>query len=272
MSAAIRARALLAPAVMLAVVLVTAPATAQDHAHHPTPAAGGSSQHDHAVAPAFPAAHGRAMRDNAIHSLLVLDRLEGWQADGAAVLGWSGHGWIGTDLDRLWLRSSGRRGAGRVQAAHIEALYGRSIAAWWDVVAGVRRELRPGPQRTFAAVGIQGLAPQRIGVEATAYLGEHGHAAAHLELEYELLLTNRLILQPLLALELRARDDPARGIGAGLASAEGGLRLRYEITRRFAPYAGLAHERSFGRTAELRRMASGPVRDTHFVLGLRLWF
>ena len=43
--------------------------------------------------------------------------------------------------------------------AEAHALYGRAIARWWDVVVGVRQDVRPGPARTWAAVGIQGLAP-----------------------------------------------------------------------------------------------------------------
>ena len=70
--------------------------------------------------------------------------------------------------------------------------------------------------------------------------------------EYEVLLTNRLVLQPLVEASLYGKDDPRRGIGSGLSTAEAGLRLRYEFTRRVAPYIGVVHERAFGRTADLR--------------------
>ncbi|HUG72509.1 MAG TPA: copper resistance protein B [Steroidobacteraceae bacterium] len=252
------------------------PPEVQDHSQHQLP----EQQAGQAVpaltdadrAAAFPVVHAHPMPDNAIHGFALLDRLEAWDADEGAALAWEGHGWIGTDLDRLWLRSEGERIAGSVEAAHLEALYGRSIAVWWDVVAGVRHEFRPAEPRTFAALGIQGLAPQRFEISATAYLGEHGHSAAHLTVEYELLLTNRLILRPLLELELNGKDDASRGIGSGLGHGEAGLRLRYEVTRRFAPYLGLVHARSFGRTADLLRSTSLPVHDTRGVIGLRLWF
>lgn len=244
-----------------------APPEAQDHAQHQVPALTDADR-----AAAFPAVKAHAMLDNAIQGFAMVDRLEVSDVDRGTSIAWEGHGWIGTDLDRLWLRSSGERTAGTVESAHLEALYGRSISAWWDVVAGLRHEFRPTEARTYAALGIQGLAPQRFEVSATAYLGEHGRSAAHLAVEYELLLTNRLILQPLLELELNGKSDAARGIGAGLGRGEAGLRLRYEITRQFAPYLGLVHERSFGRTADLLRSASMPVHDTRGVIGLRLWF
>lgn len=98
-----------------------------------------------------------------------------------------GQGWIGTDLNRLWLRSEGERSDGRTEAADLELLYGRSIATWWDLVAGVRQDFKPGRAQTFAAIGVQGLAPQKFEVEATAYFGERGQFGARFEAEYELL-------------------------------------------------------------------------------------
>jgi copper resistance protein B len=267
-------------AVLLCLLLAARAGQAQEHVHPEpaAPAAGNPAQQqvpaltDADRAAAFPAVNAHAMLDNATQSFAMVDRLEVSDDDRGTSIAWEGHGWIGTDLDRLWLRSAGERTAGTVESAHLEALYGRSISVWWDVVAGLRHEFRPTEARTYAALGIQGLAPQRFAISATAYLGEHGYSAAHLAVEYELLLTNRLILQPLLELELNGKSDAARGIGAGLGHGEAGLRLRYEITRRFAPYLGLVHERSFGRTADLARSASMPESDTRGVIGLRLWF
>ena len=46
------------------------------------------------------------------------------------------------------------------------------------------------------AFGVQGLAPYWFNVDAAAYLGEEGRSALWLDTEYELLLTQKLILQP----------------------------------------------------------------------------
>lgn len=223
-------------------------------------------------AAAFPALHKHMEHASAFNWYVNFNRLETWNADEGRGQAWEASGWFGTDLNRLWLRSEGERVDGRTEAADIEVLYGRSVSAWWDVVGGVRQETRPGPSRSWAALGVQGLAPYKFEVQATAYVGDGGRVEANVEAEYELLLTNRLILQPLLELDFAAKDDEKRGVGSGLSKAEAGLRLRYEFTRRFAPYIGLVHERTFGRTADLREADGESVDDTRFVAGVRLWF
>jgi len=225
-------------------------------------------------AAATPPVHGHPSGDNRVHGFMLIDGLEAWDSDEGTAWSWSGRGWIGTDLDRLWLRSSGESVSGHSETAELELLYGRSFSPWWDVVAGLRRDFAPGDgdAQDFVAIGLQGLAPQKFEVEATAYLGEHGQGAIRLETGYEVLLTNRLVLQPRLELEAFGKDDPARGIGSGLGTAEIGLRLRYEFTRKFAPYVGVVHERAFDGTADLRRDSSQPVDDTRIVVGVRTWF
>lgn len=223
-------------------------------------------------AAAFPPVTAHADHGNSIQHYVLFNRLEAWDARPGSGLGWEGKAWIGTDLDRLWLRSEGERVGGVTQSASLELMYGRSVAPWWDVLAGVRQDFGRGPARTWAAFGVQGLAPYKFEVQATAYLGDGGRTAARVEVEYETLLTNRLILQPLLEANLYGRDDPRRGIGSGLSTLEAGLRLRYEFTRQFAPYVGLVREHAFGRTADFRRAAGEDIHDTRFVVGLRTWF
>lgn len=223
-------------------------------------------------AAAAPPSGGHPAHDNNIQHYVLLDRLEGWDADPGAGTAWAIQGWLGTDLDRLWLRSEGERADGRTESADVEVLYGRSVARWWDVVAGVRHDFNPGGSQDFAAIGVMGLAPYMFEVQATGYIGESGQTAARIEVEYEMLLTNRLVLQPVVEADFYGRDDERRGIGSGLSTAEAGLRLRYEITRRFAPYVGIVHERAFGGTADFRREEGEDVDDTRIVAGFRIWF
>ena len=223
-------------------------------------------------AAAVPPAQSHAAHGNSIQHYLLFNRLEGFDTDAGSGLAWEGQGWVGTDLNKLWLRSEGERVGGHTEGADLEVLYGRAFARWWDVVAGVRHDFKPGLSQDFVAIGVQGLAPYKFEVEATAYLGQSGQTAARLEAEYETLLTSRLILQPLVEVNFYGKNDERRGIGSGLSTAEAGLRLRYEITRQFAPYIGLVHERAFGRTADFRRTAGEGVNDTRFVAGIRIWF
>ena len=221
---------------------------------------------------AFPDVAGHSVHDNAIHSYWLLDRLEAWDADTGTGIGWEAMSWIGTDLDRVWLRSEGEHANGAVDAADVEVLYGRAIAPWWDVLAGVRHDFGEGPSQTFAAIGVQGLSTYMFEIGATAYVGESGQTAASLEIEYETLFTNRLILQWMAEAELHGKDDERRNVGAGLGTVEAGLRLRYEVTRQFAPYIGVVHERAYGNTADFRRADGEDIDDTRVVAGLRLWF
>lgn len=218
-----------------------------------------------------PALHGHEVHDQRAHSYWLMDRLE-WQDTDEGSLGWEGVAWIGGDIHRLWLRTEGEASEGEVESGSVEALYGRAISPWWDAVAGVRHDFGHGPSRTYAAFGVQGLAPYKFEVEATAFIGGRSRGGATLEVEYDTLLTNRLILQWVGEANLYLKDDPAVGVGSGLSTVEAGARLRYEFSRRFAPYIGIEWERAFGETADLRRGEGEPVNDTRLVAGIRFWF
>ncbi len=248
-------------------------------AQAPPPDAAVPAQH-HGVPPAtdddrqaaFPDVGGHAAHDNDLHSFVLFDRLEWQSVEGASGLTWDNTTWVGRDLDRLWLRAEGRSEHGGVADADAHVLYGRAIARWWDVVAGVRQDLRPGPGRTWAAVGIQGLAPYWFEVEATAYLGDGWRTALRINVEYELRLSNRVILQPRIEANLYGRADALRGIGAGVSTADPGLRLRYEIRRELAPYLGVSWERRFGGTGDLSQAAGAGDAGVRLVTGVRWWF
>ena len=216
-----------------------------------------------------PAAH--AMHGDGIHSLVLFDRLE-WSEGDHGAFAWEVDAWIGTDTDRLWLRSEGEAVRHGSDHAELELLYGHSVSPWWDVLAGLRHENGGGDNHESLAFGVRGLAPQKIELAATAYLDTSGAADLRLKLGYDAWLSERWILHPELELNAHSRSDPDRGTGAGLGTLQAGLRLRYEITRQFAPYLGLEYEQAIGGTADLRRREGEAVRDTLLVLGLRVWF
>ncbi|WP_027079886.1 copper resistance protein B [Luteimonas mephitis] len=223
-------------------------------------------------AAAFPGGAGHAVHDKGIHSYALLDRLETWDADESGAVAWEALGWVGTDLDRLWVRSEGEAIDGDVESGDVEVLYGRAIARWWDAVVGVRHDFGEGPSQTLAAIGVMGLAPYKFEVDATAYVGQGGQTGLSVAAEYETLFTNRLIGQWLVEAEAWGEDDPQRGIGSGLSTLEAGFRLRYEFHRQFAPYIGVTWERAYGGTADLRRADGEDIDDTRVVAGVRIWF
>lgn len=119
---------------------------------------------------------------------------------------------------------------------------------------------------------MQGLAPYFFEVDANLFLSDEGDTSARLEAEYDLLLTQRLILQPAAEINVAFSDDKKIGIGTGLSSAELGLRLRYELNRKFTPYLGVQWERKFGNTADYARNEGEDIESTAFVLGISAWF
>ena len=214
---------------------------------------------------------GHAVHDRAINFRVEFDQLE-WQfVHGEPGQRWDSRSWIGGDINRIWIRTEGDAVDGVLDAAEAQVLYGRSFSRWWDVVAGVRFDARPEPSHTWFALGVQGLAPQYIDVQATLYIGDEGHVAARVELEHDMHVTQRLVMQPLVELSLSGKDDPDRGIGPGLSTAEVGFRFRYELKKELAPYAGVVwHKKLFG-TGDYARQNNGDPGGWHIVTGLRFW-
>lgn len=223
-------------------------------------------------AAAFPDLPPHAMHQGGINYLFVADRLEWQDADDGSALAWDLNGWIGGDIDRLAFRSEGERVAGRTESAELQLLWSHAIGPWWESVLGVRQDFKPGPAQTWVAFGVQGMPLYGLETEATAFLGEAGQSALRLSAEYDLLLTQRLILQPAAELNLYGRTDEERGVGSGLSDLELGLRLRYEIRREFAPYLGVSWHRAYGNTADLHRAHGEDLGEARLVAGVRFWF
>jgi copper resistance protein B len=223
-------------------------------------------------AAAFPQVEGHAVHDRAIHSFTVVDQLEWQRHDGEDAVSLDARGWIGSDSERFWFRAEGEDSTGGAKAAEVHLLYGRQFSRWWDLVAGARQDFKPGNSQTWMAVGIQGLAPYWFEVAATAYVSGEGQTQARVEVEYELLFTNRLVLQPLLEADVFGTSDPERGVGAGLSTTDMGLRLRYEVRRELAPYIGVTWKRHWGTTRDLAEAAGESGRGARLVVGARVWF
>jgi copper resistance protein B len=215
---------------------------------------------------------GHEVHDSALNSFFIFEKLEWQDADDGSALNWEAQGWIGGDVDRLWLRTEGERTNGKTEEAEVHALWGHAISPWWDLVGGVRQDFKPGDPQTWAAFGIQGLALYNFEAKATAYLGEGGQTAARLEGDYDILLTNKLILQPTAEFNFYGKNDPQRGVGSGLSESEVGLRLRYEIRPQFAPYVGVTWNRSYGKTADYAREEGEDNSEARLVVGVRVWF
>lgn len=189
-------------------------------------------------------------------------------------LRWDGEAWVGTDTNRLWLKSEGFANDSGVSDGDQEFLYDRPIPRlkYFDAQVGVRADLDSGPARAWAALGIEGLAPYFFEFAPTLYIRNDGRVAGRMSGSYDMLLTQRWIVQPEAELNFYSKDDPARGIGSGFSELDTGVRLRYEISRKFAPYIGFAYNGLYSNTASYARRAGESTSDPRLVFGLRLWY
>jgi copper resistance protein B len=212
--------------------------------------------------------------DNRIFGHVLFNQFEGRTNGPDDEFRWDGEGWIGTDMNKLWFKSEGFFENGRTTDGDTEALYDRPIPflRYFDAQAGVRYDLDSNPGRTWGAVGIEGLAPYFFELEPTFYFSDGGRVAGRIEGSYDVLITNRLIAQPQIEMNFYSKSDPSRGVGSGLSDLDTGLRIRYEISRKFAPYIGFAYNQSFGETATLTRQEGGIVHDPRFIFGARIWY
>ncbi len=220
------------------------------------------------------APYGSPIQDNRIYIHGILSQFEG-RAGNGNYFRWDGEAWAGDDWNRIWLKSEGRYNAtnkGRVSDGDHEVLYDRPISRYFDVQAGIRTDLDSGSGRTWAALGIEGLALDFWNVQATVYASENGHYALRTNAYYDLYVTQRLVLQPQFETNWYTKQDRGRGVGAGLSDIDMGLRLRYELDRKVAPYIGVAYQRVFGGTGSLTRQQGGRVNDVRFVFGISLWY
>jgi copper resistance protein B len=211
------------------------------------------------------------MNDGGVQHRVWIENLEGvyGTTNGGA---WDAQAWLGGDFDKLWIKTEGATLGGKTQGAKVEALWARAILPFWDAQLGMRHDFSGGHAREWAAFGVQGLTPYWFDVELTGYVGEEGRTAVRLKTEYDLYLNQRLILKPEIELNAYGKPDRARNFGAGLADGQFGLRLRYELTRRFAPYIGYVYDRKFAGSATLARRASDPAIDHRAVAGIQLFF
>jgi copper resistance protein B len=214
---------------------------------------------------------GQPVMDREIFAHAIFNELEGRWNGTDTEFRWDGQGWVGTDYDKLWIKSEGTLSNGRLEDGQQQFLYDRAITTYFDLQGGLRSDIDSRPTRNWAAFGIQGLAPYFFDLEVTGFVSGEGHLAAKLEASYDLLLTQRLILQPQIEVNLYSKADPARLIGAGFSDIDTGLRLRYEFSRKFAPYLGVVYEGKFGQTASYAKRAGESTGDFRFVFGLRIW-
>lgn len=188
-----------------------------------------------------------------------------------AVASWDVKGWIGTDEDKIYLKTEGEHKDGKLESAEAWALYSRNIATFWDAQVGVRYDDKP-KSTTYLTLGFNGLAPYWFETEAHLFVSDKGDVSARLREENDFLVTQKLILQPYFEFNAYAQDVPEQDVGAGISDGKIGLQTRYEFTRKFAPYVDVHYGRKFGETASIATSNGESKDEVVAAVGLRLMF
>ena len=227
----------------------------------------------HALGPISPEDMRRLMQmdDTRRFATLMFDELEWRGANGPQAGAWDAQGWYGGDTDKAWLKTEGVH-TDRWTASSAELLWDRVVSPWWSAQVGARNDFGTGPSRSWLALGLEGVAPYMFKTEATLYVGESGRTAARVKMEYDLYLTQRLVLQPKAEVNAYGKRDSARALGSGVSDLELGARVRYELRRELAPYIGVDWSRMFGSTADLARADGRDSHDLQLTVGVKFWF
>lgn len=206
-------------------------------------------------------------------SMVLFDLAEYQARKGGDGYRWEGEAWFGGDIDRLLIKTEGEGSFGKpIEDFEVQALYSRAISPFWNAHAGLRHDIVPNPSRTYAVVGVEGIAPYWFHLTGQLFLSDKGDLRARLESSYDERITQRLIFQPRAELNFSAQDMPSIGVGAGLSNFELGARLRYEIRKEFAPYVGVEWAKKTGASARFARLADEDLDAVNFVAGVRFWF
>ncbi|MFT5657433.1 MAG: copper resistance protein B [Gammaproteobacteria bacterium] len=212
------------------------------------------------------------LSDDPILTFFKADQLELRDTNAGTALVWEVDAWLGQDLNKFWVKSSGERVNGETESSEIDLLYGKAILPFWDVQFGLRHELKPDSSENSLGVGLLGLAPYLFEVDANVFVNDDDLFNARISAEYEYLFSQKLILIPNFEMSLYSDDDVPRGIGTGLSNAEIGLRLHYQPIREISPYIGINYERKFGKTADLSSAEGESTNDTQLLTGVSFWF
>ena len=213
----------------------------------------------------------QAHEHDAIFHALRLEIDAGESRENESVAIWDLDGWIGGDTHKLWLKSEGTVSDHETENSEAWALYSYNADTFWDVQAGVRYDNRPASVAYFVT-GVTGLMPFFVETVAHAFVSDAGDVCAHLHLECDWLLTQKLIAQPYFEINAFAQEVKELEIGSGLSDTKLGLQLRYEITRKFAPYIAVEYERLYGDTADYAHRRGEDSGDSTIKAGVRLLF
>lgn len=221
-----------------------------------------------------------AVMDDDVYVFTLLEQLEYRIAgdSGSDEYGWETQGWVGTDFNKFWWKSEGEGVFEGMDEGETENdfLYSRLVSPFWNLQLGAQyaNEWKSSSyeDRWSAVLAFQGLLPYKFELDNSIYLSEDADVTLSTEVEYNILLTQRLVLQPRAELGFAAQDVRERELGAGMTDANVDMRLRYDIKRGLAPYVGVRYRFLVGETKNIAEASAQETEQWSFLAGLRLAF
>ncbi len=216
--------------------------------------------------------------DDQLYAFTLFEQLEYRVAtddETADHFGWEAQGWIGGDFKKFWWKNEGEAVFDGPDEGETETdlLYSRLITPFWNFQVGVQYANEWGEDdyedRWSGVIALKGLAPYRFELDNSLYVSEDGDVTVEIEAEYDLRITQRLVLQPRAEMGFAFQDVPERNLGAGMTDVKLDLRLRYEIQRELAPYFGVRSRFLVGETDSIAEAGGEDSEQLFFLAGLR---
>jgi len=215
--------------------------------------------------------------DNYTFGLFLIDRL-GYTTEDKNNLMYEITSWYGGDYNRLWLEAEGNHNlnSNEGEIEKLDILFGKWIRPFWDGRVGLGYIGKYGNNKDFGRIGLvlslKGLAPYMFETDFDIKFLTTGEMLADIELEYSILLTQRLTVQPKVSSSYSSENLKEMEIGSGINNFSISLRLIYEIKREFAPYMEVSYTKFLGNTKDFFKKETGKDKETNIYLGLRIWF
>ncbi|WP_122902588.1 copper resistance protein B [Acinetobacter sp. B51(2017)] len=188
---------------------------------------------------------------------------------------------IGTDENKLFIKVHANKQESHNAHYDAKILYSRMILDFWDAQLGTRYRSeniegndhhQDNEEYIDAVIGLHGMAPYFFETDAYAYVGKDRYIGFSLKTERDFLMTQKLMIQPYLELDLIFNDETKYAKKTGLNRAMAGIETRYEISKKVMPYLNVVYQYSKGNDETRWQKSSSTEKDWLYGAGIRFKF
>ncbi|OUY06886.1 copper resistance protein B [Acinetobacter populi] len=189
---------------------------------------------------------------NEIYQLVELENKWLVDDDGQGQLKSALKYWIGTDENKLYLKSHVNRAESASADYDVSLLYRHLLSEFWDIQTGIKHVKDRNPDRSTnaAILGLHGLAPYFFETDAYVEIASNDRVSLILESSRDILLTQKLITQPFIDATISIQDHSPYARRSGLTELNVGLQTRYEISKQVMPYVEFSYRYDKGLKSE----------------------